>query len=1061
MDNNDSILSQFGGSISNDLNHVLKLNEDSEDTDHTFPNSPYIDILSDSPIEKPHRKSFNVLSVNIQSINAKFNNLLPYLEILRSKGLSLDAIQIQETWCSIVNEGDLELIKQIYRIPGYNLYAFGKKVCAHGGLFTYVKDEYKCSVRPFCQNSTIYEGLFIDINSDKFLKKITLGNIYRPSKKNNSISEINSFINEISPIIDCLSKENSQLAISGDFNINLLEINNREIYQDYLDVFITRALYPQISHPTRFGTRRATLIDQIFCKARDDNRSGKSAIIVSKLSDHFAMFACIDAFININHQSKYITVQENSSVAVESFVQSVHNSIINEQFNSDLTTDPNLNYNKLHDIIIDCKQRHLPLKRKRFNKYKHKISPWITPAILISIKHRDLLYKKKLSADPDSVEYNDAKTNLNTFSSILQKTIRSAKFKYYHEKLNKFRLDSRKTWSTINDILWRKKSKKEFPNCFEDNEHRITDRQEIADRFNNFFTNIGPKLSNAIPSSGNQSYKNYLSKNINSVFEFHTIDSQSITDVIKDMTPKSSCGIDEISSKLLKKISHIISPVLTITINQSITTGIFPDKLKIAKVLPLHKKGANNIFDNYRPISLLPVISKVFEKIVFKQLYDYFLTKKLLYNSQYGFRTLHSTELAALELTDRINENLDKGELPLAIYLDLSKAFDTLDHEILLEKLKYYGIIGNNLEWFSSYLRNRLQYVCLNDTNSSMLNITTGVPQGSILGPLLFLIYMNDISEATEIFHSILYADDTTLTERLSSFNIVIDGNEINKQNLENNINNELDKIYRWLCDNKLSINIPKTKFMIFHHRQRRIEHLIPNLHINNYQIEKVSEFNFLGITIDEHLSWNNHIQKISNKISRNIGCLYRLKNFLPIFTLKLLYSSLILPYLQYGILLWGYKCNRIFKLQKRAVRAISRSKYNAHTEPIFKNLELLKVEDILNINLLKFKFKLVNNTLPHYFTSIFSQIEVNHNYNTRNRGLLHNQVPNTSSSFYSIRYFLPNFIENMPRLITDKMTTHSFKGFTSYSKIYFIREYSTECHILNCYICNGQSLVR
>ena len=315
---------------------------------------------------------------------------------------------------------------------------------------------------------------------------------------------------------------------------------------------------------------------------------------------------------------------------------------------------------------------------------------------------------------------------------------------------------------------------------------------------------------------------------------------------------------------------------------------------------------------------------------------------------------------------------------------------------------------------------------------------------------------MNDIAEATEKFHSILYADDTTLTERLSSFNLVFDGTQLNKHILENSINKELDNIYNWLCVNKLSLNIPKTKFMIFHHRQRNIENLIPNLLINNYHIEKVAEFNFLGITLDEHLNWNNHIQKICNKISRNIGCLSKLKNYLPLFTLKLLYSSLILPYLQYGILLWGFKCDRIFKLQKKAVRSITRSKYNAHTGPIFKGLELLKIEDIFNLNLLKFQFKLVNNTLPNYFPPIFAGIQPTQYISLRNRDLVRFPSPNTRSSYYTIRHFLPNFIEHMPKLITDKIITHSYKGFTNYAKMYFISGYSVECHDLNCYVCNG-----
>ena len=216
-----------------------------------------------------------------------------------------------------------------------------------------------------------------------------------------------------------------------------------------------------------------------------------------------------------------------------------------------------------------------------------------------------------------------------------------------------------------------------------------------------------------------------------------------------------------------------------------------------------------------------------------------------------------------------------------------------------------------------------------------------------------------------------------------------------------------------------------------------------------------MSEFNFLGITLDENLSWNNHIQKISNKISRNIGCLHRLKHFLPLHTLKLLYNSLILPYLQYGVLLWGFKSGRIFKLQKKAVRAITRSKYNAHTDPIFQNLELLKIEDIFKLNLLKFQFKLVNDTLPVYFSSIFTKDELSHNHNTRNRLLLRNPTPNHSSSLNTIRYHLPHFIDNIPEIISNKISSHSYKGFSDYSKKYFIKEYSFECNDPDCYVCN------
>ena len=242
---------------------------------------------------------------------------------------------------------------------------------------------------------------------------------------------------------------------------------------------------------------------------------------------------------------------------------------------------------------------------------------------------------------------------------------------------------------------------------------------------------------------------------------------------------------------------------------------------------------------------------------------------------------------------------------------------------------------------------------------------------------------------------------------------------------------------------------------MIFHHRQRNIDNLIPTLKINNYEIERVKDFNFLGITIDEHMDWNMHIQKISNKISRNLGCLNRLKRFLPLNTRKLLYNSLILPHLQYGILTWGFQFGRLSKLQKRAMRIVSLSKYNAHTDPIFKELNILKVEDLFRLSLLKFQFKLTNKKLPHYFINMFDQDAVDYSYNMRPREERF-PVPNTGHAEKTVRYHLPIFINSMPTLIIDKIETHSEKGFAHYAKIKFISDYSSSCNIQNCYVCNS-----
>ena len=286
----------------------------------------------------------------------------------------------------------------------------------------------------------------------------------------------------------------------------------------------------------------------------------------------------------------------------------------------------------------------------------------------------------------------------------------------------------------------------------------------MADKFNEYFTEIGPKLAKSINTANKAPFNSYLTTPCPASFNFGYTKPDDIEKIIRNLRPKSSTGCDNISTKLLKEIENVVSRPLSIIINQSLCTGIFPDKLKIAKVIPLYKKDDNKLFGNYRPISLLSSISKIFERVAFNQLYDYFSSNGLLYESQYGFRKLHSTELAALEFTDKISQEMDAKKIPFSIFLDLSKAFDTLDHNVLLSKLNYYGIKDTALDWFKSYLTNRTQYVDCNGISSSIREIETGVPQGSILGPLLFIIYMNDIHTVSDNLNFILYADDTTLS---------------------------------------------------------------------------------------------------------------------------------------------------------------------------------------------------------------------------------------------------------------------------------------------------------
>ena len=322
---------------------------------------------------------------------------------------------------------------------------------------------------------------------------------------------------------------------------------------------------------------------------------------------------------------------------------------------------------------------------------------------------------------------------------------------------------------------------------------------------------------------------------------------------------------------------------------------------------------------------------------------------------------------------------MDRNEIPFSIFLDLSKAFDTLDHTILLQKLKHYGIDGKALHLCESYLTNRSQYVEINGVKSGQLPITTGVPQGSILGPLLFIIYINDFSLSSQAFTFISYADDTTLFSTVS--------NLTNTPNIDPNclINEELFKINEWLEINKLSLNIAKTKFMLFHMHNKKVNTLTPKNF--NTIIEKVEEFNFLGLTLDTHVNWKKHSEKVSNKCSRIIGILNRLKHTLPQRIKIMLYNSLLLPHINYCLTTWGYQCHRLQKLQKRAIRIITLSKYNDHTAPLFKKLNLLTIKDILALQELKLYYKFIHNNLPPYIQQWQIKQNTNiHRHYTRNQ---------------------------------------------------------------------------
>ena len=293
--------------------------------------------------------------------------------------------------------------------------------------------------------------------------------------------------------------------------------------------------------------------------------------------------------------------------------------------------------------------------------------------------------------------FEELSKNLAEENKLLKSLIRKAKRDYYHAEFDKNKNNIKKTWDTISDILNKSRVHKEFPSYFNINGNRMSNMKDISTYFNNFFINIGPKLASEININGKLPYSNYLNTiKVNTRFTFQKIEDDDVVKILRNLKPKHSSGYDNISTILLKLSGDVLLKPLVALINQSLHNGIFPQKLKIAKVIPIYKKDDPHLLNNYRPISLLPAISKVFEKVVHTQLQKYFTANNLFYQHQYGFREGFSTELAVTEFVDRIHQIMDNNKPPFAIFIDLSKTFDTLDHSILLSKLKHYGLMIMN-----------------------------------------------------------------------------------------------------------------------------------------------------------------------------------------------------------------------------------------------------------------------------------------------------------------------------------------------------------------------------
>ena len=590
------------------------------------------------------------------------------------------------------------------------------------------------------------------------------------------------------------------------------------------------------------------------------------------------------------------------------------------------------------------------------------------------MRDRDFYHRKaiKTGSDHHWSRYRKLKNTVN-------REIRAAKSKCYCDLIHEAKGDSGKIWKAVNEVSSRK-VKSSSPHCIvvEGVEH--TNPASIATAMNCYFSSIGQCLADKISTVAATLFSPKSLENLSS-FSLREVDEETVLKHLLTLKTNKATGLDNISARLLKHGAKVICSSITKLLNLSIRSGKFPEIWKCSKVSALFKSGDRRNASNYRPISVLPTLSKILEKVVHKQFYEYLDSNNIISNKQYGFRPRLSATAALSAFADEVLLKMEEGELCGAVFLDLTKAFDTVDHAILISKLSQIGVSASTLLWFKSYLSNRKQRTSCDNAMSDPLHVPLGVPQGSILGPLFFLIYINDLPLVVKNSQVTLYADDTVLYCFSKE-----------PRMLEEALNEDLLEVAKWLNRNKLTLNLSKTKSMIIGGSRKIIGIPSLSLHIFESYTDSVSSFKYLGIMLSSDFTWADHVEYISAKINKNLSLLRRIKYYLPLQARLLFYNSLVLPILDYADIVWGDKNNATLMkelqlLQNKAAKLIlDKPPLSSATEAL-KTLKWLNLVDRRKYHRCVYIYKCITGQINH--SLVMSRQMDMHSYNTRNKDLI------------------------------------------------------------------------
>lgn len=892
-----------------------------------------------------------------------------------------------------------------YKIISY----YCRETARKGGVMVFCKTSIKNAkmfVLPaadkLCEDRQ-FEFCSIKCKFNKF--ELILIGLYRSPS-----SDVTEFFVRLNKLIEIMLTKTKHILIIGDVNINVLVDSNQ--HTELKNVLKRNGLAYFVNFPTRVTTNSQTAIDNVFSNL-DKSKINVSGV-VTFLSDHDGQVVELINLQNPDQNKKQITEWKRNfskeNVKTFSFL------LQRENWLDVYLANPEIKYETFYGIFKYYFD--LSFNARKIKKI-HKHNEWLTD----ELKQENFEINRELKTARQS-NNRELYSKTKNKHKMYKKKLLARKKMYYDNKIAKSKNVAKTTWGIINSEVGKHKDfKSDISLNF--NGVKYADPKNVSNIFCNYFSNFAAAVKNH--SCTHQYSDPNLDTNCRDflfrpTFHLTPTNEKEVENVIGKLKPKNSVGFDEIPVSILKLIKKQISKVLSHLINSSFVAGNFPYLLKISKVVPVYKKGCTKDMTNYRPISILSNVSKIYEKIVYNRLIEFLEVNNLINKVQHGFRPNKSVITAAVSLIESIIESVDRGDETIGIFMDLSKAFDCVEHNLLLTKLSNLGIKGNSLNFIQSYLKGRNQYVEMKEITetqemvkirSDLKQMKYGVPQGSILGPLLFLCYINNISEVltgTNNNHLSLYADDSNLKVSAKSIN-----------QLETVANLEMKNINSFFNSCRLFLNVDKTKFVRFSTKQTT-KLVDPNILVNSFPIDQVNDTNFLGLKIDRFLSWEEHIRHVVKKVNSGVYALRQMSFISDVTTLKTLYHALIQSHIHFGLSLYGSttksNLDKLLILQKKSIRIILHLKQNESVKAHFKNLGILTIYSLYIYECICI-FKNSQRDSLH---------KLEHPYNTRHK--LNIVTDHHNLEFYRKKpnYMGRKFMQFIPNNIQAEMDAVKFK---------------------------------